>query len=102
MWFINLPNYIRKSKLTKYIQKIFLLASLMTVGFKFPAKVISQPLSKPEINEVNLYSNRSFITKAVERTGSAVVTIDTQRYVKKRKFPRNSQLFIDPYFERFF
>jgi len=31
-----------------------------------------------------------------------VVTIDTQRYVKKRKFPRNSQIFIDPYFERFF
>jgi S1-C subfamily serine protease len=30
------------------------------------------------------------------------VTIDTQRYVKKRKFPRNSQLLLDPYFERFF
>jgi len=72
------------------------------MGIKNPAKVISQQLSKPKINEVNLYSNRSFITKAVERTGSAVVTIDTQRYVIKRKFPRNSQLFIDPYFERFF
>ena len=31
-----------------------------------------------------------------------MVTIDTQRYVKKRNFPRNSQLFLDPYFERFF
>ena len=30
------------------------------------------------------------------------MTIDTQRYVKKRKFPRNSQLLLDPYFERFF
>jgi len=66
------------------------------------AKVISQPFSKPKISEVNLYSNKSFITKAVERTGAAVVTIDTQRYVKKRNFPRNSQLFLDPYFERFF
>jgi len=66
------------------------------------AEVISQPLSKPRINEVNLYSNKSFVTKAVEKTGAAVVTIDTQRYVKKRKFPRNSQLFLDPYFERFF
>ena len=72
------------------------------MGITYPAKVISQPLSKPKINEIYLYSNKSFITKAVERTGAAVVTIDTQRYVKKRKFPRNSQLFLDPYFERFF
>ena len=72
------------------------------MGITSSVKVISQPLSKPKINEVNLYSNKSFITKAVERTGAAVVTIDTQRYVKKRKLPRNSQLFLDPYFERFF
>ena len=72
------------------------------MGIRYPAKVISQPLSKPKINEVSLFSNKSFITKAVERTGAAVVTIDTQRYVKKRNFPRNSQLFLDPYFERFF
>ncbi|WP_288257866.1 trypsin-like peptidase domain-containing protein [uncultured Prochlorococcus sp.] len=72
------------------------------MGIRNPAKVISQPLSDPKINEVNLYSNKSFITKAVEKTGAAVVTIDTQRYVKKRKFSRNSQLFLDPYFERFF
>ena len=76
--------------------------SLIPLGITYPVKVISQPLSKPKINEVNLYSNKSFITKAVERTGAAVVTIDTQRYVKKRIFPRNSQLFQDPYFERFF
>jgi len=72
------------------------------VGITCPAKVISQPVSKPKINKVNLYSNESFITKAVERTGASVVTIDTQRYVKKRKIPRNSQLFLDPYFDRFF
>ena len=88
--------------MTRYIQKILLLASLITVGINIPAKVISQPFSKPEINEFNIYSKKSFITKAVEKTGAAVVTIDTQRYVKKRKFPRNSQLFLDPYFERFF
>ena len=86
----------------RYIQKLLLIASLITVGIRYPAKVISQSLSKPKVNEVNLYSKESFITKAVEKTGAAVVTIDTQRYVKKRKFPRNSQLFLDPYFERFF
>ena len=102
MWCIKSLAELQKSKLKRYIQKILLVTSLITVGIRYPAKVISQPLSKPKINEVNLYSNRSFITKAVERTGAAVVTIDTQRYVKKRNFPRNSQLFLDPYFERFF
>jgi len=88
--------------LKRYIQKLLLIASFITLGTTYPAKAISQPFNKPKINEVNLYSNKSFITKAVERTGAAVVTIDTQRYVKKRKFPRNSQLLLDPYFERFF
>jgi len=99
---LNLSKNIKKSKLKRYLQKLLLLASLITIGNTFPAKIISQPLSIPKNNEVNLYSNKSFITKAVERTGAAVVTIDTQRYVKKRKFPKNSQLFLDPYFERFF
>jgi S1-C subfamily serine protease len=99
---LKLSKIIRKSKLKGYIKKLLLLAALITVGIKCPAKVISQPLNKPKINEVNLYSNKSFITKAVEKIGAAVVTIDTQRYVKKKKFPRNSQLFLDPYFERFF
>jgi len=88
--------------LKRDIQKLLLIASLITVDIRYPAKVISEQLSKPKINEVNLYSYKSFITKAVEKTGAAVVTIDTQRYVKKRNFPRNSQLFLDPYIERFF
>ncbi len=67
-----------------------------------PSYVTSQPLIKTKFNEFNIHSDKSFITKAVERTGSSVVTIDTQRYVKNRQFPGNSQLFIDPYFERFF
>ena len=67
-----------------------------------PINLISQPLNKAQLDGISLYSKKSFITKAVEKTGPSVVTIDTQRYVKKRNFPRNSQLFIDPYFERFF
>ncbi len=102
MWFIKSLEEHKKSKLKKYIQKLLLIASLITVGIRLPTKVISQTFSQPKINEVNLYSKKSFITKAVERTGAAVVTIDTQRYVKKRNFPRNSPLFLDPYFERFF
>ncbi len=86
----------------RFIQKLLLTLSLIPVGITYTEKVISQPLSKSKINEVSLFSNKSFVTKAVERIGEAVVTIDTQRYIKKRNFPRNSQLFLDPYFERFF
>jgi len=93
---------ISKLKLKIYNQKNLLLCSVITLGIIYPSNVISQALSKPRFNEVNINSKTSFITKAVERTGPSVVTIDTQKYIKKRRFPRNSQLFLDPYFERFF
>ena len=92
----------RKSKLKGCNHKKLLLYSAITMGILFPTNIISQPFINPKFNEINNYSNKSFITKAVEKTGSSVVTIDTRKYVKKRKFPRNSPLFIDPYFERFF
>ncbi|KGF88329.1 trypsin-like peptidase domain-containing protein [Prochlorococcus marinus] len=89
-------------KFKPYNHKKLLISSAITMGIIFPLNVISQPLTKTNFNEDNFYSKRSFISEAVEKTGPSVVTIDTQRYVKKRKFPRNSQLNIDPYFERFF
>jgi len=93
---------IRKSTLKSCIHEKILLSSAITISILCPSNIISQPLINPNFNEINKYSNKSFITKAVEKTGSSVVTIDTQRIVKKRKLPRNSQLFLDPYFERFF
>jgi len=93
---------IRKSTLKSGIHEKILLSSAITISILCPSNIISQPLINPNFNEINKYSNKSFITKAVEKTGSSVVTIDTQRIVKKRKLPRNSQLFLDPYFERFF
>jgi len=94
---MNLKN-IKKSKLKSWNQKQFLLSTAITMGILSPANVISQSLINPKLNGIN----KSFITKAVEKTGSSVVTIETQRYVKKRQFPSNSQIFLDPYFERFF
>ena len=93
---------IRKSILKSDKNKKLFLSSAIALGFLFPTNLISQSLINTKLNEINNYSDKSFITKAVEKTGSSVVTIDTQRYVKKRKFQRNSQLFLDPYFERFF
>ena len=89
---------IKKSKLKIWNQKQFLLSTAITIGIISPANVISLPLINPKLNEIN----KSFITRAVEKTGSSVVTIETQKYVKKRQFPSDSQIFLDPYFERFF
>ncbi len=93
---------LRKSILKSQKNKKLFLSSAIALAFVYPTNVISQSLIDTKLNEINNYSNKSFITNAVEKTGSSVVTIDTQRYVKKRKFNRNSQLFLDPYFERFF
>ena len=68
----------------------------------YPTNVTTKPLLNLKFNEINKNSNKSFVTKAVEKTGPSVVTIDTQRYVRNRRFSRDSQLFLDPYFERFF
>ena len=71
------------------------------MGFLYPSNIVSQPFINLKLNEIDKYSNTSFITKAVEKTGSSVVTIDTQRYVKRRQFTKDSELFFDQ-FERFF
>ncbi len=94
------PKKITKSKISSH--KILIFSSLITVGVINPWNVLSEVLTKPRFNEVNTEAKKSFITKAVEKTGPSVVTIDTQTFVKKKQFPRNSQLFIDPYFEKFF
>ena len=75
---------IKNSKLKFYNHKQLLLSSAIAMGIICPSNVISQSINKPKSSEFDLYSNRSFITEAVERTGSSVVTIDTQRYVKKK------------------
>ena len=93
---------IRKSTLKSYIHKKILLSSAIVVGICCTSNATSQPLINPYFNTDNKYSSKSFISEAVEKTGSSVVTIDTQRLVKRGKFQKNSQLFLDPYFGRFF
>ena len=45
---------------------------------------------------------KSFITEAIEKSGPAVVTIETQRLIKSSETSRNPRIILDPYFERFF
>jgi len=71
------------------------------LGFLYPSNIVSQPFINPKLNEINKFSNTSFITKAVEKTGSSVVTIETQRFIKRRQLTKESQQFFDQ-FERFF
>ncbi len=93
---------IKKSDLKINIKKKLLISSVIFIGISFSSHVMSEPLINSKANEINNYSKKSFINKAVEKTGSSVVTIDTQKYVKKRRFRNDSQLFLDPYFEKLF
>jgi len=93
---------ITKGKFIKFSFKKLFFLSCLTLGLINKSNVISQPIVNQNLNEEFKISNISFITKAVKKTGASVVTIDTQRFVENRQFSRDSRIFLDPYFERFF
>ena len=88
--------------MTQHKHKKLILFSAITLGILCPLNVIPKPLISSKFNAINQEANNSFINKAIEKTGPSVVTIDTQKYVKKRTFSADSPLFLDPSFERFF
>ena len=96
------PKTITKGKFIKFSFKKLFFLSCLTLGLINKSNVISQPILNQNLNEESKISNISFITKAVKKTGASVVTIDTQRFVENRQFSRDSRIFLDPYFERFF
>ncbi len=93
---------ITKGKFIKFSFKKLFFLSCLTLGLINKSNVISQPIVNQNLNEESKISNISFITKAVKKTGASVVTIDTQRFVENRQYSRDSRIFLDPYFERFF
>ncbi len=93
---------ITKGKFIKFSFKKLFFLSCLTLGLINKSNVISQPIVNQNLNEESKISNISFITEAVKKTGASVVTIDTQRFVENRQFSRDSRIFLDPYFERFF
>ena len=82
-------------------KKIF-ITSALTIGIFSASNISSKPLLNSKFLENANYPNRSFISDAIEKTGASVVTIETQRYFKKKRFSRDSRILIDPYFDRFF
>ena len=86
----------------KFSFKKLLFLSFLPLSLLNKSNLISQTTENANLNVESQVSNLSFINKAVKKTGASVVTIETQRLVKNKKFSRNSRIFLDPYFERFF
>ena len=84
-----------------FCNKLFLL-SCFTFGLIYTPNLISQPIPNKNLYADSNILNKSFITKAINKAGASVVTIETQRVVRNKRFSRDSRIFIDPYFERFF
>ncbi len=102
-----LPN---KQKITKAfflkgkkLSKLLLLLIFSNwIFFEFyPLKSLAKGNSPSE--DKNNLSSRNFVSNAVQRSGPAVVTLETQRTVISRNNSRLPQgIFIDPYFDNFF
>ena len=93
---------VKQNKTKKISFKKILFLSYLTLGLLNKPNVISQPNINQNFNKESKISTTSFITEAIDKSGASVVTIDTQKLVKKKQFSRDSRIFIDPYFERFF
>ena len=91
--------YLTKNNLQA--NKLLFLSAII-LGLSVNSKSFSSNYKKNFDNLLIANDSKSFITKAIEKSGPAVVTIDTQRLIKSNKFSRNSKIYIDPYFEKFF
>ncbi len=91
-----------KIKLKKFSFKKLFFISYLALDLLSKPTLLSKSIINQTIDEESKISNISFITKAIKKTGASVVTIDTQRFVNNKQFSRDSRIFIDPYFERFF
>ncbi len=102
-----LKNYLTKLDFFNYKEssskalKILILSSLL-LGVHYKPYVFASPILNKVKNKLYNTSSSSFITKAVEKSGPSVVTIDTQRVVRNKNISNDNRLFLDPYFERIF
>ena len=71
----------KKTNSRGYIYKKIFISSALTLGIFGASNISSKPLLIANFFENSRYSNKSFITDAVEKTGASVVTIETQRYL---------------------
>tara|TARA_B100000073_G_C23743245_1_gene574368 strand:+ start:4208 stop:5362 length:1155 start_codon:yes stop_codon:yes gene_type:complete len=95
----NSSSHIYKKRQFSNNKGLFIF-SLVAIGLTLNLQTLSAPISNTK--DESRYSRRtsSFISEAIEKTGSSVVTIDTQRFVKNNNL--NNLRNLDPYFERLF
>ena len=79
-----------------------LFTSGLIAGLSINPYAVSSPILDKVRSKIYGSSSSSFITSAIEKSGPSVVTIDTQRIIRKRRFPNESRIQLDPYFERIF
>ena len=91
--------YLVKKKLKP---NAILFISAILIGLSYIPDSFSSPKRKEINNSFIANESISFVTKAIEKSGPAVVTIDTQRLITSSATSRNSKILLDPYFEKFF
>ena len=91
--------YLVKKKLQ--INKLLCISAIF-LGLSTNPNSFSTTYKKRIDNALITNESKSFITKAIEKSGPAVVTIDTQRLVKPNKISITPNILKDPYFEKFF
>ncbi len=91
--------YLVKKKLQ--INKLLCISAIF-LGLSTNPNSFSSTYKKRNDNALIANESKSFITKAIEKSGPAVVTIDTQRLVKPNKISITPNILKDPYFEKFF
>mgnify|MGYP001424036401 CR=1 FL=1 len=99
--FFAFKTFSKYKKSTKESLKI-LFASGLIAGLSINPYAVSSPILDKVRSKIYGSSSSSFITSAIEKSGPSVVTIDTQRIIRKRSFPGDSRIQLDPYFERIF
>ena len=86
----------------KFVSNKLFFALTLLLSLYIKPQVIPSPLLNRLNDRNSEYPKSSFITKAIEKAGPSVVTIDTQRIIKNNNISGSSRIFLDPYFERFF
>ena len=91
--------YLAKQKLKT--KKLLFISSII-LGLSLNTNSVFSNFNKKNNNSFIANESKSFITTAIEKSGPAVVTIDTQRLVTSNNISKNSKILLDPYFEKFF
>ena len=100
---MKLANCFFSSK-NIFLTNNFFLAGLLAIVTHFSTvEALSTPnILKDNNLENSLNKKKSFITLAIEKAGSSVVTIENQRLVNGKTISKQSNILLDPYFEKFF